>query len=462
MPLGFHHKTRVVVNTRRNNRVKSSLKYSVLDGSAWAAMMGLTQNYITPFALKMQATNSQISLLSSIPTLLTAISQFLSPGLVERAGTRKALILPMVFLNGLMFVPIMLVPFIFQGQQFWWLLAFITISGVAGSVVNPAWGSMMADLVPMRFRGRFFGGRGMINTLTTLVFTFVAGGILAGFDGPHIFYGFVIIFSAALGFRMLSLFFLSKQYEPPRVLKKDDGPTMIALFKQVGSSGLGKFMLMIVLTDFSVAVSGPYFAVYMLRDLHFSYIPFTLVCSCGPLANVMFLQYWGKRADTAGNLKIIKITAVLMPIVPVLWLVSPNVIYLMAANVFSGFVWAGYSLSATNYVYDASEPAYRHKQLAVFNGMDGLMMCFGFFLGGLIVERLPVLLGYQLHSIFLLSGILRGLVALVLLRQLTEVRHVAGISTWALMKLKLDKNALPAFLKRPVWKNKKVEEEDGE
>jgi MFS family permease len=438
MPSSSHKKSIADLRKNRNYRVKSSLKYSVLDGSMWAAMMGLTQNYMTPFALRMQATNSQISLLSSIPALLTSISQLLSPGLLEKAGTRKALILPMVFLNGLMFLPIMLVPFIFPVGQVWWLLAFMTLSSVAGAVVNPAWGSMMADLVPMRLRGRYFGNRGMINTFTTLVFSLIAGGILAAFDGPNIFIGFVIIFSAALGFRMLSFLFLAKQYEPVRELKKDNSPSMGTLLRQVGTSSIGKFILMVILTDFCVGVSGPYFAVFMLRDLNFSYIEFTLVCAANTLANVLFLNYWGKRADHAGNLRIIKIVAVLMPLVPTIWLVSTNVVYLTIANAFSGFVWAGYGLSATNYVYDASDPSYRHKQLAVFNGLDGLAMFLGFFLGGLIVDQLPMLLGYQLRSIFLLSGIGRGLVALILLRKLTEVRQVTSISTWDLMKLKFD------------------------
>jgi MFS family permease len=438
MPLGFHSKKRVLLHSHGNHKVKSSLKYSILDGSAWSAMMGLTQNYITPYALQLKATNTQISWLSAIPALLTAIAQLFSPNLQDKAGTRKGLILPMVFLNGLMFVPILLVPFVFKTNQVWWLMAFITVSNVAGAVINPAWGSMMADLVPMRIRGKFFGNRGMINGFIMLVFSFIAGGILTVFDAANNFYGYVIIFAAALGFRMMSWFFLTRQYEPVQRAGKDDSPGMGALFKQIGSSPLGKFILFIILIDFSVSMSGPYFAVYMRSSLNFGYIPFTLVCSSSAVANMIFLHYWGKRADTAGNLRIIKITSMLMPIVPVLWLGSTNVVYLMAANMFSGFVWAGYSLSATNYVYDSCDPAISHKQLAVFNSMDGLAMFVGFFLGGFIVDKLPNLFGYQLRSIMVLSGIGRGLVVLFLLRQLTEVRHVASISTWNLMKLKPD------------------------
>lgn len=445
MPSGFHGKARVKIRTTRNHQVKKSLKYSVLDGSAWAAMTGLTQNYMTPFALRMNATNSQIGLLASIPALLTALAQLFSPTLLKKAGSRKGLILPMVFLNGMMFVPIMLVPYIFKSEQVWWLLVFMTISGVAGAVANPAWGSMMADLVPTRLRGRYFGDRGMINVFTTLVFSFIASGILTAFEGTDIFTGFVVIFSAALGFRMLSMFFLSRQYEPAQKPANGDNPGMAALIKQVGTSSLGRFILYIVLIDFCVSISGPYFAVYMLDELNFSYISYTLVICASALANMIFLRYWGRRADSAGNLKIIKITSILMPIVPILWLGSTNVVYLMAANMFSGFVWAGYSLSSVNYVYDASEPSIRHKQLAVFNSLDGFAICIGFLIGGVIVDRLPVIFGYHFRSIFALSGILRGIVVLLLLHRLVEVRHVPAVSTWELMKLKVDALAFRKF-----------------
>jgi MFS family permease len=455
MPSGFHRKKAVQLKIDRSHRVRASLKFSVLDGSAWSAMMGLTQNYMTPFALNLKATNSQISLLSGIPALLTAMAQLLSPFLQAKAGTRKGLILPMVFLNGLMFIPILLVPFIFDSNQVWWLLGFITLSTVAGAVVNPAWGSMMADLVPMKIRGRFFGNRGMINGLITLVFSFIAGGILTAFDQADNFYGYVIIFSAALGFRMIPWFFLTKQYEPVQKVSKNDSPSMGSLIKQVGSSSLGKFTLHIILIDFFVAMSGPYFGVYMWNDLKFGYIPFTLVCSASAVANMIFLHYWGKRADIAGNLKIVKITSMLMPIVPVLWLGSTNVVYLMAANMFSGFVWAGYSLSSVNYVYDSSDPAISHKQLAVFNSMDVFASCLGFLLGGIIVDKLPNLFGFQLRSIFVLSGIGRALVVLVLLRQLSEVRHVSPIAAWDLMKLKISKADARALLRKTVRKNRK-------
>lgn len=124
----------------KRHRVRNSLKLSVLDAGAYAAMLGLVQNYVTPLALALKATTAQIGLMSSVPSITMAFSQLAAPDLSERAGSRKGLILPVVFMHAVMFIPILLIPFVFHTFQVWWLIGFITISAVLGSISNPAWG----------------------------------------------------------------------------------------------------------------------------------------------------------------------------------------------------------------------------------------------------------------------------------------------------------------------------------
>jgi len=49
------------------------LKYSIADGSAYSAMLGLIQDYVVPFALALKATIVQVGLLSSIPNLVARV-----------------------------------------------------------------------------------------------------------------------------------------------------------------------------------------------------------------------------------------------------------------------------------------------------------------------------------------------------------------------------------------------------
>jgi MFS family permease len=413
--------------TDRKHRVKKSLKLSVLDGSAFAAMVGLTQNYVTPFALALKATTAQIGLLTSIPNLTMALSQLAAPDLSARAGSRKAFILPVVFLHALMWLPIALLPFVFHGAEVWWLIGFVTLSTVAGAIANPAWGSMMADLVPMRLRGRYFAARGRIMGIVTLVLSLIGGGILELFKG-NAFVGFAILFSGAAFFRLFSLYFLSGQYEPTALEEKQPGPGLFQIFRRVGSSNLGKYTLYIALINLAANISSPFFPVYMLSELKFSYTAYVINVSFFALAVMLFQTYWGRRADWAGNIKVIAVTSFLVPIVPLMWLVSTNQYYLIAVQIFSGFAWGGFNLASVNFVYDVSEKENRTKYIAVYNSITGLGICLGALLGGYIVPYLPRVLGSQLLSLFTLSGLLRGIIVIFLLRLVFEVRRVPKVN----------------------------------
>lgn len=403
-----------------------------MDAASYSVMLGLTQNYISPLALELNATTTQIGLLSSIPSLAMAFSQLSAPYLSARAGSRKGFILPVVFMHALMFIPILLVPYIFHVSAVWWLIGFVTVSVVLGAISNPAWGSMMADLVPERLRGRYFGFRGQVSGFITQVFSYTAAGILLLFTS-NIFIGYAILFGSATVFRLLSGAFISRQYEPLQPVSKEQGRSLLEIIKNIGSSNLGKFMLFFSLIDLCTMISGPFFTVFMFRDLHFNYLFYCIISSASQLSVLVFLPFWGRRADKWGNLKVVRIATALIWLVPIFWVFSDNIVYLILANIVSGFAWSGFSLSGVNFAYDSSTPQERTKQLAVFGAIDGLACCIGATLGGVIAPYLPPLLGYPLRMLFVISGVLRGVVAIIFLRQIKEVRNVSDISSWQLL-----------------------------
>ena len=111
-------------------------------------MVGLTQNYVTPYALAMNASTTQIGFLTGIPSIAMVLTQLVSPILVEKTGNRKSLLLLAAFLHTLMWLPVLLIPYIFHSYQIWWLITFITVLTAFDAIGNAPWNSMMADIVP--------------------------------------------------------------------------------------------------------------------------------------------------------------------------------------------------------------------------------------------------------------------------------------------------------------------------
>ena len=426
-------------NFQTRLKVRKSLRLNIFDGAASFAMAGLTQNYITPFALALKATTVQIGLLSGFPNFAIAFSQLISPALVNRAGTRKRVILPAVFIQALMWLPVFLLPYLFQNSGVWWLIALFTISGVFGALASPPWSSMMADLVHEDIRGRYFSFRGRINTFSGLVFS-ILGGLLLQWFTHNVFIGFAIIFGGAMLFRLFSFNFLSKMYEPLVTKENADSESLRHMIRNLGSSNFGRYTIFVGIFYFSIMLSGAFFSVYLLRDLKLSYLTFTIINSSSTVVYLVFIRYWGRRADRAGNLKILRITGYLMPIIPLLWLVSTNPVYLVCANAFSGIIWSGFDLSCNNFMYDVSVPETRTKQIALFNCIVNVSLSLGALMGGYIAPHLPAVLGYQLRTLFTLSAILRAVAVLLILGTVSEVRHVSKIGIFHLLVGRMNQN----------------------
>lgn len=414
-------------------QIRSTLRVSILDAVMYSAMLGFTQNYITPYALKMQASTTQIGLLSAIPSIFMVITQLISPSLVERVGSRKGFILPVVFLNMFMWLPILLIPYIFQGQQVWWLIAFVTLCNTFDAMANAPWGSMMADLVPEAIRGRYFSLRNRISGFVSMVVSLIAGGILAGFSN-NAFVGFTVILAGALISRALSFYYVLQMHEPPTRVLKGKQTSILKLSRNLISSNTGRFILFNALLNFSLFIAGPFFSVYMLRDLKFSYLTYVLINSVGGLSTLIFMTYWGKRVDRGGNIKVLKIASFLIPFTPLMWMVSPNVFYLCFLQIVAGFAWSGYALTSSIFLYEAAPEKDRIRYIALNNALVYIGCSLGSLLGGAIAPALPVIIGKSsLLTIFLISGIARLISGLILLPHISEVRHVHNVSVKELL-----------------------------
>jgi MFS family permease len=396
-------------------------------------MLGLTQNYITPYALTMKASIQEIGLLTSVPNFTMAAVQFAAPTLSERAENRKGFILPMAVMHALMWLPILLIPYLFHTHQVWWLIAFMTLSTAFDSALNPIWGSMMADLVPAQVRGRFFGLRNRITAFVSLAFAYAAGGILQLLTG-NTNLAFTIIFTGAMASRLVSFYFLSQMYEPlsPATEKRGhDGILKIA--RGLFSTNTGMFIIFCALINFTTTVAGPFFSPYMLLDLHFSYIVYTIINSVAGLATVVFMTWWGKRIDRAGSIKVLKITSLFVPFVALGWALSPSLWWLTVMQIFSGFAWAGFQLSSGVFIFDAAPQQNRMRYIALYNSLIFLGVSLGSLTGGIVAPLLPPFMGSYFRSIFIVSGVARLAVALFFLPHIKEVRKVPQIEARELL-----------------------------
>jgi MFS family permease len=389
-------------------------------------MSAFGDSFISPFAIALKATNLQIALLTSVPGLAAALFNTYSPNLTEKLG-RKRVMVTGALVQSFFWAGIIVLPVVAHTAAALWLIGGVTFYQLLNSLINPAWSSIMSQHLPHNKRGQYFSWRSKLSGLITLISTFAAGYVMHLFPRESLT-GFIVIFSIALVCRLLSWFSLTRMIEPRvSVPKPGSSFTFLQFIGNAKHSNFGRFVIFVSVMSFAVNLSGPFFSVYMLRELKFDYMTFVTINAIAFVATFLSLSAWGKYTDRAGSIKIISLTGWLVPVVPVLWLVSPSKIWLLFAQVLGGFVWAGYNLAVSNFMYDSVSEEKRVRCISYYNMINGLCVFLGASAGGLIVGHLPAISGSRLLTIFLLSGLARLAVRLALLPTIKEVRKVKDI-----------------------------------
>jgi len=178
--------------------------------------------------------------------------------------------------------------------------------------------------------------------------------------------------------------------------------------------------------NFSVYLSAPFFTPYMLEDLKFDYMTYTIVNAAAMIAKLLSVRVWGRASDQFGTKKILSLTGFLMPVIPILWLFSHDVLYLVIIQIYSGFIWAGFEISAFNFIFDTTSPPKRATCVAYYNVLNGLSIFSGAMLGSFIVGHNSLFRSKYL-LVFLLSCVLRYIASSVFIPKLREVRTVEEI-----------------------------------
>lgn len=424
---------------RANGRLRRTLHCSQKEAVASAVMTATGDNFFNAFAVYLQASAPQISLLTAIPQFVGALAQMSSVWLTQ-AISRKTLVVGAAAFQGFVVLLIAgLAAVGWQGSQAMRILIILAVCyHAASNIIQPHWRAWMGGLVPPRRRGVFFASRTRLTMATSLLVFLGGGGLLTVTDNHQMAWlGFTLVFGAAALGRWISARLLGQMHDPNPHPSMSEPEVIISTWQQCRTAFRDRtfrnYSFFVASMQGMVAISAPFFAVYMLDDLNFSYLQYSLNSVASIAVQFVTLGFWGRVSDRFGNRLGMVITSCFLPTLPLLWLVSSDFYYLLVVQVISGFAWAGFTLSTANYLYDIRPRRSNFATYAAMQSALGASMVFiGALAGGWVVLRADTLLQYlpfdpgaPILLVFIVSGVMRLLVILWFLPRIEEprVRH---------------------------------------
>ncbi len=416
---------------------KADLRNSIYDGMFANIFATLTGGvFLTGFALYLGMNELMIGLLASMPFMAT-VFQIPASYLIGKRK-RKDVAYWAAALARTVWILVLLVT-LMQTQsntvKRLTILTLIFISYMLTSVSYVSWLSWMSDIIPARIRGRFFGTRNMLCGAAGLLVMLVFGKFLDRLNSQ--FYqgipiGFGLIFISAVLFGIFSLHFLKKISEPRVKASTENMSFLENIALPLKESNFRKLLAFIFLWSFSVYFASPFFTLYFIRDLDFSYGFVATLGMLSGFADILGMQFWGRVSDKVRNKAIIRLASWVAAFLPLAWVtVKPeNTFIPIFLHVVGGGFWAGINLCLNNLLLRITPKENRSWFISVYNIMGGLGATIGPILAGLTVKSISML-DFQLFSwklmplqlIFVISTFLR-LFSLQLLKYVSEPEEV--------------------------------------
>ncbi len=339
-------------------------------GSVYAASTG--GMFLIGYALKLQATDVQIGLMTTIPMLSVCV-QLLSSALIENGISRRLLTILSAFGNVLGWALVILIPYVLASQtptvKIGALILIITLVTFFGQISNNARWSWVGDLIPSSFRGTFFGRLTMYGGIIGTIFALVEGRFLDAIKARGI-EAFSMLFAFGMIFGIINALLFVPQ--PDISVDRHEKTENFWVLARNTFSNRALIPVMIFALLWSMqGIAGPFYATYLLRDLKIPFFNLGLINSIVTLVMLVSSQFWGRIVDRYGCRPVVIATVVSQIPLPFIWiwLTYPHAVYMVLPfiHVLVGFASAGLAVALNTLIYKVIPPAGRSIQAAIYS-----------------------------------------------------------------------------------------------
>ncbi len=404
--------------------IKKTLRLSLIEGAGASVFLILIQGFVfTKIALEFGVDELLLGFLMGIQ-LLSQVFQIFVPAFINRLQKRKPFVMIFIIISRAFWLLLLILSVIgWANQEIF--ITVISLSFIFGAFAGNAWTSWMRDLIPDQKMGSFFGLRNMINTVVSLIFTWVFSEILESNPTIH---GVRIVILIGIICAVWSIFFLSKQYDPP--LKDTQSGN---LFKYIVSDKNNmRLMIFGGFWNFAILFTAPFFAYHQIENLKmsFSFLGYLSITFSGVM--IVLIVLWGKLSDRIGHKNILRIGVTIASAVSIMWffMTPQNLHILMWVDAcLAGAAWSAINLSVFTLplIVGGKSAGIIYGFFSAFNGIFGFI---GSMLGGVAAKYLS---GYSfqlfdmdmngLQIMFLIGGLMR-LFSLYFLNKINVTGHI--------------------------------------
>jgi MFS family permease len=374
----------------------------------WAAVYGSAHTFASAYAIRLGATNGEVSLMSSLPAL-TAAAVMLPAGRFLQTRPR-----PRPWLLGSLFV-------MRVGTLLYILLPWMQVTGLAPGLLfvgvfvaltlpahffNLGFVAFQAQAIPERYRADTFAARNILANAVGSTCNFLFGFWLGWMAFPK---NYQLLFLVAFAISMVSLYYLSKVKiaEPASAAAPVAAPETHTSWRAFlmapwRSPNFTRIFVNTLLHSVGLWVAAPLYILYFVRELGATEAWLGVFTSVGNLSAIVGNLFWGRLIHRHGTAPVLRVTALLIGLYPLLSGLIPSLTLILVFVSLNSLFIAGIGLSHFTLLLKLMPEAERHTYVALYSMLMNSAAFFAPLIGVALANQFgfgPVLMGCGLLSI---------------------------------------------------------------
>jgi MFS family permease len=430
--------------TKKSVELRSAIRISIIEGAfaqIHSTLSTIGTVFITKFALMLGASPFHFGVLSSIGQF-SQLFQPLGAVITKKLDSRKNATVNYALAGRFLTLLLPVIPFIFEGTAaIYVFLAVCLVSTVLQAISGNMWIAWISDLIPLRFRGRFFSNRSVYLTLAAILTGYVFGFFLDMFDSAeggnleklkfflsvgeyfnkeHLRYAYIFIFGIAAVIGLYGLMILKKQPEIPK--KIETGSSSDLLRSPFKDKNFRRLLIFGCWWMLAVGVGAPFWQPFMITELKMSMLELQIYGTFSTAGSLLMLRPWGRFIDRFGNKPAMVFAIILGTINPAVWLFASanNYWFLFIEAIVAGMMWSGTGVIITNLVLAVAPDGKQQIYSGMYSAITGMAMVVTMLMSGTFLPPPVEVLGIHL----LPEQVLFGLTSFF---RLTAIIPLAGV-----------------------------------
>lgn len=367
--------------------LRSDLRACTDDGITHAFMVGIGETFIPAFALAAGAAQVHGGLVYTIPFLIGATVQLVTPAGVDRIGSPRRWILLCATIQALCFIP-MAIAAVLGAVPLLLVYACASVYWTVNLGAAPAWNAWVGALFPARIRATYFSRRSRICQVALLLGLLLGGVLISRYEHtPLELSSYALLFMAASLSRALSTRALVQQSEARSMLPARR-VSPIDFLRRIRGTPEGRVVAALLVFMLAVQVSSPFVTPYILRGLAMDKDQFTISVVTLFAAKSLALPLVGRLAGSWGARRLLIVGALVVAAASGLWIVSTAPAWIYAMQVVSGMGWAAYEMALFLLLLEHIREEERTAMYAAYYFFNAIVTVLGSFVGAAAIDAL--------------------------------------------------------------------------